>query len=61
MRRGQISYNKIKCPVCDGWGERDVWPRATSSDLAPTRVACVACKGTGVFSYELHFSKQEEV
>ena len=45
----------IKCPACDGWGYREVWQRSSASPV-PDKVSCLACKGTGVFSYDLHFT-----
>jgi len=50
--------DKVKCPVCDGWGRRNAW-RSTTSGGKPEIVDCTACKGTGVFSYELHFPVEE--
>jgi len=46
----------VKCPVCDGWGERAVW-REWSATGNPDIVECHSCKGTGVFSFDLHFGE----
>ena len=35
-----------KCPVCDGWGEREKWD-ANGYPHPPQMVTCPACKGSG--------------
>ena len=37
-----------KCPVCDGWGERHILSRVSTTDPTPAKICCSACGGTGV-------------